>query len=211
MSSTLTRPRPFGRRRKTYFYGVASLVLAAHVVIGGMIYVMPETTAGDAPELAEMGIDLVEFAPAPGGEIGARPVDLVEREVRSDQPAEPIAETPLDFAPVGEPQAVSPTAEPIGPTVTELPALVVEEKTPPVVASKKPAAASSASKGTRTVKRRTASRTRPRRSEPTKKRATPKPPAPQPIPRAIPTGRRSEPERTGLLDRLRDRRDRDKD
>lgn len=110
----LTQVKPFGRRRKTYFYGVAGTVLAAHVVVGAIIHVMP-------PELEEPAIgvgiemNLVDRL-LPESAVESSAVKMIEDAVGQD------LELPI-FEPVWEASPVEPDLEPIGPTESVLPEL----------------------------------------------------------------------------------------
>ena len=116
---TLTRLKPFGARRKTYFYGVAGFVLAAHVVVGAIFRVMP-------PDFVEPGtivpveVQIIDHL-LPDEVIESSAVRMVE-----DAPP-PEEEEPPVFVPVWEPTPVAPQSDPLGPTETVLPDLVIDE------------------------------------------------------------------------------------
>ncbi|MFT5104870.1 MAG: hypothetical protein ACI9UA_000488 [Pseudoalteromonas tetraodonis] len=243
---TLTRLRPFGQRRKTYFYGVAGFVLAAHVVVGGIIYVMPPALDEIAPPAVGVEMQIVEHLLADDA-IETGEVELIETvetppdpEVGQGDLAEPEfveGSEPLNFDPVGQPQGEAPDTEPIGPTATELSALIIDhdeeeiareleaekaareltlspqEETAAASVPELKSEATGSSSSTRSestkpktsTTRRTVSRSVPK----TKLQPQPAPQpvlVPVPVPKAIPTNRA--PERKGLLDKLRNRRDR---
>lgn len=118
----LMRMRPFGKRKKTYFYAVAGFVLAAHVVVGKIFHVMP-------PEFDEPGTIIpveVQFVDH------LLPDDVVEssavRMVDDPVDLEGLEEEELlpIFPPLWEASPTAPDAEPIGPTESVLPDLVIE-------------------------------------------------------------------------------------
>ena len=119
---TLTELRPFGQRRKTYFYGVVGFVLAAHVVVGGIIYVLPPALDPEVPAVVGVEMQIVDHLIS-GDAIETGAVDLVEE----SQVDEVIETNPLNFDPVWEsqPQPIVPESEPIGPTASDLPPLLV--------------------------------------------------------------------------------------
>ena len=223
---TLTRLRPFDQRHRAYFYGVAGFVLAAHVVLGSMIYVMPKEYDGAPPIIASVGIDLIDLPPAADGLVEADAVELVERppEPPQTQQGNVAPVEPMNFLPVGEPVGLALRSEPIGPTLVELPELPAPRtgsrpgdsgqaraaaapgKTEPVIAVR-PARKTTPTPASTKPPRRTASRTRP---APRPDETSPDLPLPEleDVPRAIPTGPAPEPKRTGMIDRLRSKRDR---
>jgi protein TonB len=214
----LMRLRPFGQRKKTYFYGVAAFVLVAHVVVGAILHVMP-------PEFDEPGHVM---------SVEVQVIDhLLPDEVIETNAVKMIEEVPLEeeeppvFTPVWDGGAIAPEPEPLGPTETVLPDLVVEE--PVVVPELEPNDAEAPVKDNPPPakpesKPPTRKDTPPKstsKSPPVKKSSTPKPvskppvkPEPEPAPpapepeiepplRAIPVP--SSTARKGLLDRVRSR------
>jgi len=214
---TLTRLKPFGARRKTYFYGVAGFVLAAHVVVGAIFHVMP-------PEFDEPGtivpveVQIIDHL-LPDDVVESSAVRMVE------DPAPEEEEAPV-FVPVWEPSPVAPEPEPLGPTETVLPEVVLDEgvsepqahdPAPPLV-TEEPAPVSSSPPEPRKKPepKPSAPPVKPKRPEPRKVESKPpapresvEPPAPAPAPeieRAIPVAPRTD-ARTGILNRLRNRSD----
>ena len=228
----LSRFRPFGKRKKTYFYGVAGFVLAAHVVVGAMIHMTPpELTEGDGePSLRE--INIVEIGPIPT----AQAVIMVQDDSAIDEIPQEV------FAPTFDGESVSPIQEPIGPTEATLPPFVVEEGVtepiekkdpvepvepvkdpepkPPVEEQSKPVVAEkkdppkTATTNPKTTKPKN---TKPKQTTAAKRSTSPKPksnPAPKP-PTVVKEQPRPEPEpqravpvatpqgRQGLLDKIR--------
>ena len=217
---TLTRLKPFGARRKTYFYGVAGFVLAAHVVVGAIFHVMP-------PEFDEPGtivpveVQIVDHL-LPDEVVESSAVRMVEESVPEEE------EDPV-FVPVWEPSPLAPELEPLGPTETVLPDVVLEEGvSEPVVDDPTPAVATEppAPEVTAPPERRTKpepkantppvkqKRPEPRKVESTPPKERPSPaetsrvaPDPEPeIERAIPVAPRTG-SRTGMLNRLRNKSD----
>lgn len=212
---TLTRLKPFGARRKTYFYGVAGFVLAAHVVVGAIIRVMP-------PDFIEPGtiipveVQIVDHL---------LPDDVVESSAVRMVEEAPEEEPPV-FVPVWEPSPVAPELEPLGPTETILPDVVIDEElevpakpTAEIDESDgepapAPVVASPPERRTKPASKSAAPPAKPDKPEPRKVESTPpaaaEPAAPEPaepeIERAIPV-RPTSPGRTGILNRLRSRPD----
>ncbi|MGI9242858.1 MAG: TonB family protein [Verrucomicrobiales bacterium] len=218
---TLTKLKPFGARRKTYFYGVAGFVLAGHVVVGAIFHVMP-------PEFDEPGtivpveVQIVDHL-LPDEVVESSAVRIVEESAPEEE------EAPV-FVPVWEPSPIAPELEPLGPTETVLPEVVldegaaepvvedptpavvteipvpVKETTPPPERRKKPEPKSN----TPPVKK---NRPEPRKVESTPPKERPSaaearpvaPPEPE-IERAIPVAPRTG-GRTGMLNRLRNKSD----
>ena len=213
----LMRLRPFGKRKKTYFYTVASLVLAAHVVVGAIFHVMP-------PEFDEPGsmipveVQMVDQL-LPDAVIESSAVQMVE------DPVEKEEELPI-FVPVWQGSPTAPDLEPLGPTESELPDVVIEgpeigptpiseavpEKTPATTeetpAAEKPTPPPVANRKATPVSNKPPAS---KRKTPAQKIAS-KPPvkdAPPPrvdpgIERAIPVQPKSS-GRTGLLNRMRNK------
>ena len=90
----LTRVKPFGKRRKTYFYAVAGTVLAAHVVVGAIIHVMPPELE-EAPPITGVEMQIVDHF-LPDDVVESSAVRMVEDAVREK------VELPV-FEPVWEP------------------------------------------------------------------------------------------------------------
>ena len=117
--TTMTRLRPFGARRKTYFYGVAGFVLAAHVVVGAIFHVMPPEDDG-AGTIVPVEVQIVDHL-IPDEVVESSAVKMIEEPEPEEEEELPI------FTPVWEGSAVAPEPEPIGPTESVLPEVVVEE------------------------------------------------------------------------------------
>jgi len=112
----MMRLRPFGQKRKTYFYGVAGFVLAAHVVVGSMIYVMPpelEEAVGDSA-LGE--INVVEFKSI-----------MTDAVIMIEDTAAVEAEPPETFESDWTAESIPPEMEPLPPIESLLPPPVAIE------------------------------------------------------------------------------------
>ena len=225
----LMRLRPFGARRKTYFYGIASLVLAAHVVVGAIFHVMPPDLES-SETIMPMEVQIVDRL-LPDEVVESSAVNMVEDVGPEEEEPPPV------FAPVWEGSPIVPEVEPIGPTETVLPEDVVVEEAPvtpdpPAADEVEPQSSQAAKPETKPVPSDPVSKP-PVKSKPTPKKKTTssKPPAKkkqaskpaskppvknepvtppatepvdEPVKRAVPV-KSSRSGRTGLLNRARNR------
>ena len=217
----LTPVKPFGVKRKTYFYGVAGSVLAAHVVVGAIVRVMPPEPEEPAEGLG-VEMQIIERL-VPDTVVESSAVRMLERDADEEHVELPVFDPVLDGSPVAPPEV-----EPLGPTETVLPEVVPEDPAPPVdptppedepaptpteatpeeasppPAKKTPTPKPAASKSPPVKKKPTS---QPKSRPPVKKSVpAPKPPEPKPeeIARAIPV----EPPtsgRKGLLSKIRNK------